>query len=109
MECDFCSSPAVVTRFECCDFNSSSSDAGIIYPTTRINPGPTDLVLESHSFWAACAPCAALVEAQDIDGLLAHVIEVFTKRGYVLGANVKVHMRRTYQLFFANRIRVSVR
>jgi hypothetical protein len=99
--CDFCSSKDVVTRYQCLDFKSDSEDIGVKY-------GRTFITLDSDSFWAACAECAAFVDREDGDGLVDHVVKVFEKRdGYSMRPGLKMHMRHTYELFFKNRIRIK--
>jgi hypothetical protein len=100
--CDFCSSPAVIKRFECRDFDSASKDAGVIYPETAAATGPTNLVFASKGYWAACAPCAALVEAGDVEGLVKRVLDEFEPLRH--RAELESHLRRTYKLFLENQI-----
>lgn len=97
--CDFCDSPDVVRRYQCTDFDAGSKDVGVLYP----RPDPTNLVLHSISYWAACAECARYVDAEDLDGLLKHVTAAF----HVPSSHpVRIHLRHAYTLFFKNRIRV---
>ena len=105
--CDFCSSPAVVIRFACCDFDSASKDAGVIYPGTRETNCPTNFVLASHDYWAACEACRLLVEARDIGGLVKRALdshEQETGHRHPRHDELKQHLWRTYALFFRNRI-----
>lgn len=106
--CDFCSSPEVVKRFECRDFDSPSEDAGVIYPDTKDTDGPTNLIFASNDYWAACADCAALVEAADIDGLIRWAMDGYEERvgrSHSRRAMLEKHLRQTYRLFFQNTIR----
>ena len=108
--CDFCNSPEVVKRFECCDFDSSSKAAGVIYPHTLTTDGPTDLVLASKNFWATCEECRRFVEAGDIANLIKRALDEFEKQdGYPHPRREELerHLHRTYQLFFENRIRIA--
>jgi hypothetical protein len=106
-ECDFCSSPNVVHRYQCCDFDSASKDVGIMFVTPE---GLTNAALASYDYWAACATCKRYVDAEDLDGLLVHVIDALGvakwpdmgKRHFFIR-----HCEHTYKLFFAHRIRVS--
>ena len=102
-ECDFCSSKNVVRNFQCRDFDSSSLGAGVLYKETNV-------VLHSVNFWAACEECARYVLNQDIDGLLAHVIEALHVRE-TMNDQQKFsfirHLNHTYELFFANWIHVK--
>jgi hypothetical protein len=104
MECDFCSNPRVVRRYQCMDFDAESKDAGVLYNGTRDTTGPTNLVLHSMDFWAACEMCARYVDEENIDGLLGYVTTVLCARGYRVSADTVLHMRHTYELFFRNRI-----
>lgn len=101
MQCDFCSSPDVVRSYQCRDFDSASKDAGTVLP------GGMNLILASHGLWAACAECSALIDAGDIDGLVRRALD---SNGY-LNAHVRqgigAHLKRTYELFFQNRLDVS--
>lgn len=97
--CDFCNSPAVVHRYQCMDFKAASADAGVLYS------GPTNLVLHSHDYWAACAECACYVDAEDLEGLVRHACAAF---GVPVSHPFVRHARHTYALFFKNRIRVKV-
>lgn len=107
--CDFCSSPEVVTRFECCDFDSESKAAGVIYPETAATDCPTNLVLASKNYWAACQACALLVEKGHLDKLLRRALGEYRKQHGRVDQedDVTKHLRRTYQLFFENRIRID--
>ena len=108
--CDFCSSPQVVKRFECCDFDSPSLDAGVLYPTTKTTNVPTNLVLASKDFWAACEPCVKLVEAGDVDGLVNRGMDEYerqTGEPHPQRKRCERHLRQTYTLFFENRIRIE--
>jgi hypothetical protein len=102
-ECDFCSSPDVVRRYQCMDFDSESKDAGVLYDGVNLD-------LHSTNYWAACAECAKLVDAEDIDALLERAVkalEVKTRlrpRRYVA---FKSHVRHSYELFFKHRIRIA--
>jgi hypothetical protein len=104
--CDFCSSPLVTKRFACVDFDSASQDAGIVYPDPTAAETGMNLVLASKGYWAACAPCAALVQAQDLDGLVKRALDELEKpKKYPkqFRANVEMHLHHTYQLFFKNK------
>lgn len=108
--CDFCSSPEIVQHFECCDFDSPSADAGVLYPTTKTTDGPTNLVLASKDFWAACAPCVALVEAGDVEGLVKRGMDEYERQAgepHPQRKNCEKHLRQTYRLFLENRIRIE--
>lgn len=101
-QCDFCSNPKVVRRYQCMDFKSESKDAGVRY-------GKTNLILDSLNFWAACAECARYVDAEDIEGLLGYIAEAHDINHTLDPARRSVflrHARYTYKLFFQNRIRV---
>jgi hypothetical protein len=110
--CDFCSSPETVHRYQCMDFASESKTAGVMYDGTRATIGPTNLVLNSINYWAACADCRKLVDVEDIEGLLNRVKRVLIdadpnplrpeRRKQVIR-----HLRLTYELFFKTRIRVA--
>jgi len=106
MACDFCSSPNVVKRFQCKDFDSASRDAGVM----RMNAEGrfTNVVLNSRNYWAACANCAAYVDAEDLKGLTDyaadHWREGLTELNWL---GLKIHLHNTYRLFFANRIRIE--
>lgn len=105
--CDFCSSPHVVKRFECRDFDSSSKDAGIIYPRAQSTDGSTDLILASRGYWAACKDCEALVEAHDISGLVKRALDSYEQeegQRHPQHYELEQHMWRTYALFFRNKI-----
>jgi hypothetical protein len=106
MECDFCSSPLVVRKFQCMDYDSNSGEAGVLYAKPK---GLTDLRFHSLSFWAACGDCERLVEAGNIAGLIDHAIKALRKPGDSpsLEIGVRIHLRQTYELFFRNRIRVK--
>jgi hypothetical protein len=106
MECDFCSDKNVVRRFECLDFDAESADAGVMYNGTLETTGPTNLVLHSINFWAACEACSRLVDDEDLDGLVGHSVMVFLLKGYRLSVDATRHIRHTYGLFFKHRIRV---
>ncbi len=104
--CDFCSCSEVVKRFECADFDSPSMDAGVTYPNAEDEE--EDLVLASEGYWAACANCAALVEAGDVDRLIKRALdehELKDGNPHPLHAELELHLRRTYDLFFENRVR----
>lgn len=108
--CDFCSSPAVVTRFACRDFDSSSKAAGVIYPDTWSTDSPTNLVLASHDYWAACEDCRLLVEARDIGGLVKRALDAHeqeTGHRHPRHYELEQHLWRTYALFFRNRIETT--
>jgi hypothetical protein len=108
--CDFCSSPRVVKRFECMDFDSASEDAGVLYADAGAPDGQTNLVLASKDFWAACEPCRILVETENIDGLVKRAMEEFERQegwSHSQRTRAERHLRRTYQLFFQNRIRIG--
>lgn len=108
LECDFCSSPFVVCRYQCMDFDAESADAGIYFAKTLDTP-PTNYVLASKSYWSACAACALLVDAEDCEGLLKRVIGVYDAQGWknpLARIGFVVHLQHTYKLFFKNRIRV---
>lgn len=107
VECDFCSSPNVVTRYQCRDFESESKDAGVLYQEARFASIPTNVVLKSIDYWAACQACAAFVEKEDLEGLLGRIFPIFEARYRHFSVGARVHIRHTYELFFANRIRVS--
>jgi hypothetical protein len=105
--CDFCSSPQVVKRFACRNFDSASKDAGVIYPGTQTTDYPTNLVLASKDYWAACKDCVALVEAHDINGLIRRALDGYeqkTGRRHPQRYELEQHLWRTYALFFRNRI-----
>jgi hypothetical protein len=110
-ECDFCSNQKVVRRYQCMDFDAESKAAGVIYYGTRDTPGPTNLVLASQNYWAACADCAGFVDAEDIEGLMRHVTRTLVDADEALDPirriQVIAHMRHTYKLFFRYRIRVA--
>lgn len=107
MECDFCSSPLVVKSYQFLNFASESEDAGILYPDKR-NPFHTvNIVLESIGHWAACSRCAKCVDDEDIEGLLRSAQFGLTPRYGWFSDNLKAHLRRTYELFFTNRIRIK--
>ena len=84
------------------DFDAESADAGVLYGGA--GNGPTNVVLHSTDYWAACAECGHYVDAEDLDGLLKHA-------SAILGAQKNIpfliHARHTYSLFFKNRIRVK--
>jgi hypothetical protein len=107
MECDFCSDKNVARKFECMDFEAESKDAGVIYNGTHTTGGPTNLVLKSINFWAACPVCADLVDEEDLNGLVAHAVMAFNARGQRVSVDTARHMRHAYQLFFKHRIRVK--
>lgn len=100
MECDFCSNPNVERRYQCMDFNAESEDAGVLYVRRS---GPTNVVLQSMNYWAACAECCRYVEAEDLDGLWKHAVEALHAEDNL---PFLIHARHTYALFFKNRIRV---
>lgn len=104
MECDFCSNPNVVRRYQCMDFNAESEDAGVLYCGLPRDPAPTNVVLASTSYWAACAECGRYVDAEDLDGLLKHVCAALNVPAF---HPVGIHLRHAYELFFKNRIRVK--
>lgn len=97
--CDFCDRPNVVRRYQCMDFDAESADAGVLYG------GPTNVVLHSTSYWAACAECGRYVDAEDLDGLLKHASAVLGAQGNI---PFLIHARHAYALFFKNRIRVKI-
>jgi hypothetical protein len=105
MECDFCSAETVVRRFECLDFDAESKDAGVVYNDKLV--GPTNLVMHSISYWAACETCSKPVAEEDLDGLVGHSVMTFFCRGYRLSVDAARHIRHTYALFFKHRIRVK--
>jgi hypothetical protein len=95
--CDFCNSPDAPRWYPCKSFVSESADAG----------GPIkgwDLFLNSIRDWAACTKCAELIDAGDIEGLLAYVIKAYRLEGYIVPKPLADHLRHTYGLFFKNRI-----
>lgn len=101
--CDFCSSKNVVRQYECMDFNSESADAGVLYGSER---GPENVVLASKDYWAACAPCAKLIDAGDLNALVERVI-VEQKVRPATQSILRPHLHHTYRLFMQNRIRVD--
>jgi hypothetical protein len=108
--CDFCSSPEVVEKFECASFDSESKDAGITYPAVNAVDMPINVILASKGYWAACVDCAALVKAADIGKLVKRAMDEYERQaGYPHPerAAVEQHLRRTYELFFENQIRVE--
>lgn len=110
-ECDFCSSPNVVRRYQCMDFKAESKSAGVLYDGTKTTVGPTNLVLSSRSYWAACAECSRFVDAEDIEGLLKYVTKVLIDASGGFSPyrrqQLILHLRHTYELFFRTRIRVK--
>lgn len=101
--CDFCNSPNVVKRFGCRDFKAESLQAGVVYPYTRDAVGPANLVLASYDYWAACAACAALVEARDVSTLVKYVLDEYEKqerRKHPQRQRLEKHLKLTYDLFF---------
>lgn len=108
--CDFCDSPSVVRRYECMDFRAESGSVGVLYATPE---GPTNLVMQSRDYWAACAECARFVDAEDVEGLLKRVTEVLVDAGDGFKGSplqrqkLIKHLRHTYELFFKTRIRVE--
>ena len=103
--CDFCDSPKVVRRYQCMDFKAESADAGLLH--CRLDASGlqlTNVVLDSMSYWAACAACARYVDAEDLDGLVTHACAGLNVAEHNLV--VRVHLRHAYKLFFKNRIRV---
>jgi hypothetical protein len=98
----------VVRRYQCCDFNAESKDAGFVYAKPD-GTEPVNLVLDSKSYWAACAECARYVDAEDIDGLVKHVAAAFNTQAIPQPHRkaLLIHFRHTYALFFKNRIRVE--
>jgi hypothetical protein len=94
--CDFCSFTHVVKRFQCLDFESKSKDAGVFYPKSS---GSTNLVFKCYDYWAACAPCACLIEAEDLDGLVNRVANEFCSSGHLVSNPLRTHLRWTYTLF----------
>ena len=110
--CDFCNSPETVCRYQCMDFPAESVAAGVLYNGTAVTTGPTNLILNSRSYWAACVACSRFVDAEDIDGLLNHTKKVLIDVSYRNGdplwrKNVIRHLRLTYELFFKSRIRIA--
>ena len=101
--CDFCYSTNVVHHFECLDFDSASEDAGVIYAADTT---PTNVILASSDFWAACPECKEMVEKEDVVSLVRRAIE---KDGNMLSLSnqfvVSVHLLRTYKIFFKLRIK----
>lgn len=96
-KCDFCDSLSVVKRYSCKDFDAESRDVGVLF----VKDGePTNVVLASTDYWAACAECAKYVDDEDIDGLIKRVA-ICQKT-----ANIPflVHLRHMYEMFFKNRI-----
>jgi hypothetical protein len=106
-QCDFCSSPRVVRRFQCMDFNAESAHAGVIYDGTRSTEGPTNVIMASKSYWAACAECANFVDEENIDGLVIYAVTSFLSQGLTVSPQTAQHIRYTYRLFFKNRIRIA--
>lgn len=109
-ECDFCSNHQVVRRYQCMDFAAESKAAGVMYDKVYDKFGPINVVLRSYNYWAACAECASFVDAEDLDGLLRHVVKTLCgptrMHGKPRGDFIR-HARYTYELFFKNRIRVT--
>lgn len=89
-------------RYQCADFNAASEDAGILYPT---NEGPTNVVLQSISYWAACEMCAENVDKENIDALVGYVMLAFNVQGYAASAKLIQNLRHVYTLFFKHRVR----
>lgn len=107
MECDFCSNPKVVKRYQCMDFNAESKDAGVL--AMDKDGVPTNVVLHSMNYWAACEACAKLVDANDLEGLVKHATETLNRdrsMSPIAFAFFVQHTRHSYTLFFQNRIRV---
>ena len=108
--CDFCASPHVARRFDCRDFASESAAAGVLYPETIATDRPTNVILASRNYWAACAECADLVDNEHVDKLIRRALDEHAKRygrRITDRDDVTKHLRRTYRLFFDNRIRVA--
>jgi hypothetical protein len=85
------------------DFYAESKNAGVRYEGTN-------LVLHSLDYWAACAECAAYVDAEDVEGLLNHAVAALDTSRRLDGVKRAVFIRHTryaYELFFRNRIRVK--
>jgi len=112
-ECDFCSSHAVVHRYQCMDFQAESKNAGVLFDGTLSTVGPTNLVFQSRNYWAACADCAYYVDREDLEGLLAHTKKVLIDPDWKLQHDthrrhqLMKHLRYTYEIFFKTRIRVA--
>jgi hypothetical protein len=88
------------------DFDSEGKDAGVLF-FKGSDPVPTNPVLASSNFWAACANCAAFVDAEDIDGLWNYAGARWKLSNPAANIGFQIHLRHTYELFFANRIRVA--
>jgi hypothetical protein len=107
-ECDFCSSHQVVRRYQCMDFEAESKSAGVLYVEPEAT-SPTNVVLRSIDYWAACAECSRYVDAEDIEGLLKHVDLALDSQRRLSPSKREAflaHTRHAYTLFFRNRIRV---
>jgi hypothetical protein len=91
------------------DFDAESKSVGVLYADPAA--GPTNVVLASKNYWAACAGCARYVDAEDIDGLLKYVTENLIDASGGLSPFRRLllirHLRHMYELFFKYRIRVA--
>jgi hypothetical protein len=102
MECDFCSSPNVVKRFDCRDFDSQGP-----LPARDKDGKPVFITLKSLSFWAACGTCSRYIEAEDLYGLLGYCLMVFSAKDYDITVGLAQHLKKNFEMFFANRIRIK--
>lgn len=82
-----------------CDF-CSSVDVTWAYPAGDFQPDP-DLPQASAGGWAACEPCAELIEAGDWEGLTDRATDAAVKRsGGVLDASfIRPQLRQLYAVF----------
>lgn len=67
--CDFCSGKEVYARYPAKTFNA-----------VKAGEGQRTLYVNSEDDWAACQPCAALIDAGSWDGLLQRSVQTFREK-----------------------------
>lgn len=83
--CDFCSETPIVKGYPCPEFTMEVQLLG-----RKLNLGTDNL-------WAACATCAALIDAGDSDGLCQRSIEKFDGP---MGEEGRVFIRNLHAKFW---------
>lgn len=65
MICDFCSAPTPARRYPCRDFDTGTPAVRAPVPATNASEGA----------WLACAPCSALIDAANREGLAQRCVQ----------------------------------
>lgn len=113
IECDFCSATPITVEYECAnqvwrERRTTRRTMSIGEYTDRHTAGvvgkhtteATGRAQQWGEHWVACAECAALVDARDINGLVARVVDTFppklrnTSKKLI---SVRANLRDTYE------------